>query len=99
MSYVRFSSDNFKSDVYVYESDDGFVVYVASNRLKPGCNPSDENAYDKIDLENAGTYRVYDTPGEAADWLRELADEGFYIPDGVCDILDEEHLEREAQEA
>ena len=25
MAYVRFSSDNFKSDVYAYESAQGFV--------------------------------------------------------------------------
>lgn len=34
MSYCRFSSDNFKSDVYVYESvDDCFYTHVAGNRL------------------------------------------------------------------
>lgn len=32
MSYARFSSDDFRSDVYVYESADGFVLHVASNR-------------------------------------------------------------------
>jgi hypothetical protein len=33
MSFCRFSDDNFKSDVYAYESADGFVVHVASNRV------------------------------------------------------------------
>jgi hypothetical protein len=33
MSYCRFSSLNFMSDVYVYESEDGWVTHVASNRL------------------------------------------------------------------
>lgn len=33
MSYCRFSSDNWKSDVYVYESSGGFVTVVAGNRL------------------------------------------------------------------
>jgi hypothetical protein len=34
MSYCRFSSDNFKSDVYVYESCyGGFDVHVAGNRI------------------------------------------------------------------
>lgn len=32
MSWCRFSSDNFRCDLYVYESDDGFAVHVASNR-------------------------------------------------------------------
>ncbi len=33
MSYCRFSSDNWKSDVYCYESDHGFETHVASNRI------------------------------------------------------------------
>lgn len=34
MSYCRWSSDNFKSDLYVYESvDGGWVIHVASNRI------------------------------------------------------------------
>jgi hypothetical protein len=33
MSYCRFSSDNWKSDVCVYESADGFEVHVATNRM------------------------------------------------------------------
>lgn len=33
MSYCRWSSDNWKSDVYAYESDAGFVVHVAANRI------------------------------------------------------------------
>ncbi len=33
MSYCRWSSDDFQCDVYVYESEDGYVIHVASNRL------------------------------------------------------------------
>jgi len=33
MSYCRWSSNDFQCDVYVYESDMGFVIHVASNRL------------------------------------------------------------------
>lgn len=34
MSYCRWSSDNFKSDVYVYEScHGGFDIHIASNRI------------------------------------------------------------------
>jgi len=32
MSYCRWSSDDFRSDLYVYEAADGFVVHVASRR-------------------------------------------------------------------
>lgn len=31
MSYCRWSSDDFKSDVYVYESNAGFMIHVAPN--------------------------------------------------------------------
>ena len=34
MSYCRFSSDNWASDIYCYESDAGFVIHVAGNRVK-----------------------------------------------------------------
>lgn len=33
MSYCRFSDDNWKSDVYIYESADGYVCHVATNRV------------------------------------------------------------------
>lgn len=33
MSYCRWSSDNFRSDVYVYCSVDGYVTHIANNRL------------------------------------------------------------------
>lgn len=33
MSYCRWSSDDFRCDVYVYESDRGFEIHVASNRV------------------------------------------------------------------
>lgn len=32
MSYVRWSSDDFQSDVYCYESAEGFVTHVAVKR-------------------------------------------------------------------
>ena len=32
MSYCRWSSDDFESDLYIYESIEGFQVHVASNR-------------------------------------------------------------------
>lgn len=42
MSYCRFSSDNFKCDVYCYESaHGGFVIHVAKNR-RVGATPIPE---------------------------------------------------------
>lgn len=34
MSYCRFSSDDFSSDLYCYQSTDGYVTHVASNRVQ-----------------------------------------------------------------
>ncbi len=34
MSYCRWSSDDYQSDVYAYEAETGFVVHVASSRYK-----------------------------------------------------------------
>lgn len=33
MAYCRWSSDNWKSDIYAYESDYGYEIYVAGNRI------------------------------------------------------------------
>lgn len=33
MSYCRWSSMDFKCDLYVYEADDGIAIHVASNRV------------------------------------------------------------------
>ena len=33
MSYCRWSSMDFKCDLYVYEADDGITIHVASNRV------------------------------------------------------------------
>ena len=42
MSYARFSSDDWRSDVYVYESvGGGWVTHVAANRVVP-CEPLPE---------------------------------------------------------
>src|SRR3954469_7877181 len=34
MSYCRWSCDNFKSDVYVYESADGWMTHIAASKLE-----------------------------------------------------------------
>ena len=39
MAFCRFSSDNFTCDVYVYESKDGIVIHVASNKLVGNITP------------------------------------------------------------
>lgn len=33
MSYCRFSTDNFRSDVYVYYGDEGYTCHIASRKI------------------------------------------------------------------
>jgi hypothetical protein len=33
MSYCRWSSDNWRCELYCYESNDGFVTHIASNKI------------------------------------------------------------------
>jgi hypothetical protein len=33
MSYCRFSSNNFKSDIYLYDSNQGLCLHIAANRI------------------------------------------------------------------
>lgn len=58
MSYCRFSSDNWKSDCYSYESDHGFITHVACFRhvgdIPPMADPT------AVDVETfAASYRAH----------------------------------------
>lgn len=56
MSYCRFSSSDWKSDVYVYESENGIEVHVAANRfvedLPPTPRLTEDNAEEWIAAHN-----------------------------------------------
>src|SRR5690554_33867 len=56
MSYCRWSSDDFKSDVYVYESDMGFMIHVAGGKHDP--YPTDLPAPMRL------------TPDNVPEWLQ-----------------------------
>lgn len=47
VSYCRFSSDNFKSDLYIYEGYDGYSVNVASRKIVQELPPLDFRYDDK----------------------------------------------------
>lgn len=74
MAYCRFSSDNFRSDVYCYYSDGVYVVHVKWLAGGP---------YD-------GDSRDFDTPGETAEFLRTLREHGYYVPQDAIDELERE---------
>jgi len=48
MSYCRWSSIDFKCDLYVYESSDGVVINVASNRVVEDLPPIDFSSTAKM---------------------------------------------------
>ena len=48
MSYCRFSSDNWNSDIYCYQTVDGYTIHVASNRYDREITPLDESTEDKL---------------------------------------------------
>ena len=89
MSYCRFSDDNWKSDVYIYESDHGYVCHVASMRYVDAIPPllawdkDNQAAYferyteQNAALRNAAKVRIggpYDGAGETFDTIEELRD-------------------------
>ena len=112
MAYCRFSSDNWKSDLYIWMGFHGIEVYVASNRYVfdpkyplPNFDEYEDfvqyrwdnrQALDRaksipIQLPYAGETFLYDTGKEAAEFVRELSELGYHVPDGVIEALEEEN--------
>lgn|SRR5574337_32219 len=61
MSYCRHSTDDFHSDVYTYESREGWITHVAANRLifeEPLPDKVDDNHPDYIKREQEVLRRV-----------------------------------------
>jgi len=103
MSYCRFSSDDFKSDFYIFESEKKWEVVVASSRvddsfysLQPENVAETKEYWAKgesppwiILLEGpfAGTAKAFDSPGEAADWAEMVAEHGFHLPSKAVERL------------
>ncbi|MGO6879430.1 hypothetical protein ACC734_17120 [Rhizobium ruizarguesonis] len=57
MSYCRWSSDNFKSDVYAYEdASGGYKTHVASNRILGDCPPGPD--YSRIREDGRAEHAV-----------------------------------------
>jgi hypothetical protein len=84
MSYCRFSSDDWKSDIYCCETvDDTFMVVIAEVRI----NGAERTP---IGLPHDGESRVYKTAGECANGLEALRALGYHVPQHAIDRLREE---------
>ena len=57
MSYCRWSSDNFKCDLYIYEGEHGYVIHVAGNKIvgevPPLADINDVDAFQKSYAEQS----------------------------------------------
>jgi hypothetical protein len=79
MSYCRWSSDNWKCDVYVYEAADGYTIHVAGNRI---IGDVPEIAWDQ------GVDRLGETARAAQAYLNSCSREPIGLPyDGQTFVL------------
>lgn len=68
MSYCRWSSDQFQSDIYCYESDYGFVIHIASNRLVSD-QPRPERKADAVSVDDPSWVQLkLDDWNALSDW-------------------------------
>lgn len=86
MSYCRWSSDDFKCDLYCYESDRGYTTHVAGNRVVGDVPHLDWT----ILTADSGAQEFADQYKKQMDWLETAkrepiglphAGESFYDPD------------------
>jgi len=102
MAFVRWSSDDFKSDVYVYSDvNGGITTMVAKSRYKDGPPARLEgetllewikkmgDAQVAIDLEGAGGIYNDETPELCIMRLESLRAVGFHVPEYALDLLRE----------
>ena len=116
MSYCRWSSDDWRSDLYVYEGEDGIVIHIRCMRKlfsREGLTEIDLTAehdtqidqwmtrhkevmerikdcpMEKVGLSHDGE-TIYCEPHDAADIVMDLAREGYHVPDGVVEELEED---------
>lgn len=78
MSYCRWSSDNFKCDVYAYESDFGYEIHIASNRIV-GIPP--ETNYDLLKSGSEIDLQLFvDQEKKRSEWLKNCEREEINLP-------------------
>lgn len=93
MSFARFSSDKWMSDVYIYtNSGDNLIsVHVAGNRFVFDDNGKSSREF--IDDEFAGQSHHGLTISEAVEFMHTLSARGYHVPDKVIPALKENRHE------
>src|SRR5574337_1224384 len=83
MSYCRHSTDDFHSDVYTYESREGWITHVAANRLifeEPLPDKVDDNHPDYIRREQEVLRRVQEAERhDITAYLKDILKEQFLL--------------------
>ena len=79
MSYCRFSSDNWNSDIYCYQSVDGYMIHVASNRFDRDITPLDESTEETL-YESYRQQRKDIAKAKRIDIELEGAGESYCLP-------------------
>lgn len=81
MSYCRFSSDNYRSDVYVYAVEDGVNIHVAGRRLaRPGEVPAAPELADLDPDDAAACQRFADAINAQAQHLQSAVMVAIGLP-------------------
>ena len=84
MSYCRWSSDDYQCDIYAYESEDGFVVHVATNRRTP-----DEPFPEPVSYHEAGFEAWMDRERRVVEMMKASPSKLLNLPhDGESSSFD-----------
>ncbi len=87
MSYCRWSTDEFRCDLYIYANVNGYWTIHVAGRTRDG---------EDITLPHAGATFDLPSPRECADKVDELVALGFNCPDYVAEDLRAEQAHMDA---
>lgn len=88
MSYCRFSSDDGKSDVYVYRTLDGnYITSIARSRMVDAPSGGIGPRWENVNLPLAGQEFCDGSAGDTLTRLLALRSDGYHIPQAAIDRL------------
>lgn len=93
MSYTRWSTDDFRSDVYCYPHVDGhYQLEIASSKEMESSEETNSHVTYRmpIDLPYDGHSFSFDTLEELFNKLSELRSLGYYIADSAFNNIEKE---------
>ena len=88
MSYCRLSSDDYQSDVYVYESAEGFVIHVAARR-RTGIGEQPESIGAWWERGEDGIKEYLERDKKVQEWLESGEHKDIGLPHDGETFIDE----------